>query len=267
MNYRCQGCREYHRTVYRKLGLGSVCSPECEATVRARQRGGKTATKVSDRDSHFDEPAPGLPATFSDTGDCTEPNSAPGAPGDRVHHLPAAPGDTGDPVRKVPAAPGITGDSTENAHAAPGATGDVEILSHRRQRDGIHDSTSRSSHDSKMTPREGELATRNAHGVYGHPATGTVGNRDWQHCSTPLERDRRCRYCGTIRNLDVHHIEYRSQGGNDDPHNLIVLCSRHHELVHTDKGVWQPILRAYIWLLYIENRRLFLLDIKRLYPA
>lgn len=29
--------------------------------------------------------------------------------------------------------------------------------------------------------------------------------------------------------LAVHHIEKRSQGGDDVPENLIVLCMRHHD--------------------------------------
>jgi 5-methylcytosine-specific restriction endonuclease McrA len=83
-----------------------------------------------------------------------------------------------------------------------------------------------------------------------------------------LARDRCCRLCGIERNLHVHHINYRSQGGNDDPHNLIVLCLEHHDLVHSNKHQWQPLLRAYIWLLYVERRRMFLFDIKRTYaPA
>lgn len=63
----------------------------------------------------------------------------------------------------------------------------------------------------------------------------------------------------------MHHIDYRSQGGSHDAHNLIVLCVEHHDLVHSDKSVWQPVCRAYIWLVYFENRRLFLLDVKRIY--
>ena len=209
MTYRCQGCRNYHHSVYRKIGLGSVCSPECEATVRSRQRGGPPAT---------------IPL----------------------------------PLR----------DSTSNTQAVPGNAGDIHM--DPSQRDGIHDSTSRSGdHDSKKIPREGPLATSRKPTSAVAPRhdraapRGTARSRDW-HQRT-LERDRRCRYCGTVRNLHVHHIDYRSQGGTHDLHNLIVLCKRHHDLVHTDKGVWQPVLRAYIWLLYIEGRAMFLLDVKRSY--
>ncbi len=46
-----------------------------------------------------------------------------------------------------------------------------------------------------------------------------------------LKRDRfRCQVpgCHCRRNLHVHHIIRRSQGGGNDPENLIVLCSKHH---------------------------------------
>ncbi|MDQ7822381.1 MAG: HNH endonuclease signature motif containing protein [Candidatus Eremiobacteraeota bacterium] len=46
-----------------------------------------------------------------------------------------------------------------------------------------------------------------------------------------LKRDRfRCQVpgCRCRRNLHVHHIIRRSQGGSDDPWNLITLCEAHH---------------------------------------
>lgn len=45
-------------------------------------------------------------------------------------------------------------------------------------------------------------------------------------------RDGGCRFCGSIINLDVHHITHWSQGGPTDEINLITLCSRHHHAVH-----------------------------------
>lgn len=67
-------------------------------------------------------------------------------------------------------------------------------------------------------------------------------------------RDETCRYCGADGyRLEIHHIAYRSQGGPDTYWNLILLCDDHHRLVHSRKKYWQPILRAYIWLYYVEN--------------
>lgn len=91
--------------------------------------------------------------------------------------------------------------------------------------------------------------------------TRAVDDRDQNH--TVLARDTRCRYCGTTRNLHVHHIVYRSQGGGNEPTNLITLCVAHHGLVHSDKVLWQPLLHAYIDTFYTTGRRCFLLDLKR----
>jgi hypothetical protein len=51
--------------------------------------------------------------------------------------------------------------------------------------------------------------------------------------------DARCTYvyadgarCTNERWLDVHHKKHRSQGGGDEPGNLTVLCSAHHQFVH-----------------------------------
>jgi 5-methylcytosine-specific restriction endonuclease McrA len=49
-----------------------------------------------------------------------------------------------------------------------------------------------------------------------------------------LRRDgRMCQCCGTRSNLEVHHKEFRSQGGDDSEENLITLCARCHSLVHS----------------------------------
>lgn len=48
----------------------------------------------------------------------------------------------------------------------------------------------------------------------------------------------------------VHHIVYRSQGGTNDITNLILLCgsgsSGCHLKAHSNKGLWEPILRELI---------------------
>jgi 5-methylcytosine-specific restriction endonuclease McrA len=49
-----------------------------------------------------------------------------------------------------------------------------------------------------------------------------------------LERDSwRCQACGSLRGLEVHHIQRRSQSGDDSEGNLITLCSDCHEAIHT----------------------------------
>lgn len=47
------------------------------------------------------------------------------------------------------------------------------------------------------------------------------------------ERDfKRCRACGGTNALAVHHIVFRSQGGPNEPWNLITLCKGCHDLAH-----------------------------------
>lgn len=63
-----------------------------------------------------------------------------------------------------------------------------------------------------------------------------------------LDRDGGCcRVCGaTARDPAVHHIEYRSEGGLNVATNLVTVHwmydPRCHELVHSLKRLWQPIL-------------------------
>lgn len=70
-----------------------------------------------------------------------------------------------------------------------------------------------------------------------------------------LERDRgRCRFCGVDRNLHLHHIVYRSQGGLHEESNLITLCFKCHETVHSDKKRWKPLLLGVLWETYAGRR-------------
>lgn len=54
-----------------------------------------------------------------------------------------------------------------------------------------------------------------------------------------LNRDNyTCQVCGKRHTkLEVHHIKYRSQGGNDDENNLITLCEDCHSDIHDGKIV------------------------------
>ena len=48
-----------------------------------------------------------------------------------------------------------------------------------------------------------------------------------------LKRDSwRCQDCGSMHNLQVHHMKRRSQLGDDVAHNLITLCVACHEDGH-----------------------------------
>lgn len=48
--------------------------------------------------------------------------------------------------------------------------------------------------------------------------------------------------------LELHHIVYRSEDKSliNEPNNCIMLCTKHHEEVHSNKHYWQPILKNLI---------------------
>jgi 5-methylcytosine-specific restriction endonuclease McrA len=49
-----------------------------------------------------------------------------------------------------------------------------------------------------------------------------------------LERDGwHCQVCGSMMNLEVHHIQFRSHEGKDSEDNLISLCVQCHKLWHS----------------------------------
>lgn len=60
-----------------------------------------------------------------------------------------------------------------------------------------------------------------------------------------VEEQPYCRLCGRTSNLNIHHIIYRSQLGNNDERNLIRLCYDCHRRVHSNKKVWQKKLLEY----------------------
>ena len=63
-----------------------------------------------------------------------------------------------------------------------------------------------------------------------------------------MQRDKCCQLCGTTLNLVEHHIVYKSEDRKliNEPTNLIVLCTKCHALVHSNKHYWQPILKEMI---------------------
>jgi hypothetical protein len=56
------------------------------------------------------------------------------------------------------------------------------------------------------------------------PTEWKILERDGYRCQAPG--------CTARRNLEVHHIVYRSAGGGDKPENRTVLCHGHHRLIH-----------------------------------
>jgi 5-methylcytosine-specific restriction endonuclease McrA len=67
-------------------------------------------------------------------------------------------------------------------------------------------------------------------------------------------RDKSCRWCGTQRGLHQHHVLYRSQGGDHQPSNLIVLCHECHAHAHSVGSKARELLLGVIWLTYAGQR-------------
>jgi hypothetical protein len=58
-------------------------------------------------------------------------------------------------------------------------------------------------------------------------------------------RDRHCRYPGCDRPAawcDAHHVRWWSRGGPTDLSNLVLLCNRHHHLLHAKRGFQAQLL-------------------------
>lgn len=64
------------------------------------------------------------------------------------------------------------------------------------------------------------------------------------------KRDKQCRLKDKScqGGLELHHIIYRSENKNliNEPTNCIMLCTKHHKEVHSNKHYWQPRLKKII---------------------
>lgn len=58
--------------------------------------------------------------------------------------------------------------------------------------------------------------------------------------------------CRTVLTLDIHHMEYVSEDGSNEPSNLLPLCPNCHSLHHR-KVIPQESLRAWKMLLLALN--------------
>lgn len=66
-----------------------------------------------------------------------------------------------------------------------------------------------------------------------------------------MQRDNyKCRLldCTCYGKLELHHIKYRSEAKKliNEPTNCIMLCTKHHKQVHSNKHYWQPKLKEII---------------------
>ena len=60
-----------------------------------------------------------------------------------------------------------------------------------------------------------------------------------------------CALCGTTQSLHLHHVLFRSHGGDDVRANLLALCHDDHDGYHLCRGDVRERLAAYI----TQNRR------------
>lgn len=58
-----------------------------------------------------------------------------------------------------------------------------------------------------------------------------------------------CALCGRADGLQIHHVVHRSQGGPDEPWNLITLCPMCHQLAHGERPIYvgYEYLRDFGW--------------------
>jgi hypothetical protein len=69
--------------------------------------------------------------------------------------------------------------------------------------------------------------------IYRRLMKGVLGRDSW-----------RCRKCGSLENLQVHHKIKRSQQGNDSLENLVTLCAHCHMAEHGQLFYSVPAVRV-----------------------
>ena len=64
-------------------------------------------------------------------------------------------------------------------------------------------------------------------------------SKDRKGYDLALKRDKhRCIIC-EHNVVELHHIVFRSHGGNNDERNIVCLCRKHHEQAHNDEKHWR----------------------------
>jgi hypothetical protein len=71
-------------------------------------------------------------------------------------------------------------------------------------------------------------------------------------------RDNGCRFpgCTCSKFVDAHHIQHWADGGETSMDNLVLLCRRHHRLVHEGGFGVQALPDGEIWFIYPDGRTL-----------
>ena len=64
-----------------------------------------------------------------------------------------------------------------------------------------------------------------------------------------------CIICGNPR-IQMHHVVFRSRGGNDSELNIVLLCTKHHHSAHRNQPKYEKIFIEYLESHYgILNKR------------
>jgi len=61
---------------------------------------------------------------------------------------------------------------------------------------------------------------------------GDIDSGDYRFWHVLVRDDFTSQLCGTRRNLQVHHISYRSHCGADSANNLLTVCQACHAAIH-----------------------------------
>ncbi len=69
----------------------------------------------------------------------------------------------------------------------------------------------------------------------GREAAGDLDSGDCRFWHVLVRDGFRCQLCGTRRNLQVHHIRYRSHCGGDSTDNLLTVCQGCHAAIHSGR--------------------------------
>lgn len=81
--------------------------------------------------------------------------------------------------------------------------------------------------------------------------------------ATVRKRDGQCCWWCGGQAREVHHVNYRSEGGLDEENNLVLLCFHCHQMVHSSKEVYKPILTAYLYAYYFLDEKLSMKQVVR----
>ena len=73
----------------------------------------------------------------------------------------------------------------------------------------------------------------------------------------------KCVLCGSNENLHVHHIKPISEGGKDNPRNLVTLCEKCHTTVHNDNKKFKKYTKQFEkYVKKVEKKRIKDIDTK-----